>query len=397
MDRTCDIILREKREMTYSEIQHRESHVFGRKISVVKTSSNRKSLLPSWLCFSRVTSIKDEMVDGALQVFPGPHAFLLVTDNREATWKTCLDTITDVFGKEASDYAMGLIIGTDQPKWTSSIKECEIYRLEDNDNSVQNLLSKIENMTRNKESTFFIQPSYKNTFVLWENQKEQHAKKVNEITEMIESRYADEIATMLQNQAKTNTELKELLKKQESFKCHMIETLIGLKPEDSLHDVKPGVPSTDENLLIKELETCTDSDESLTKILALIVEELKNKLMSSKQTQSNVMDTFIHNETQLKNEIKKLQKEVKQLKAKDSEIEKKLMEAEGRESWANKQEEALDRNLSTDLNKLQDNLDRQDVQEKLEEKTQHATSGSEHERLSSTELTSAVCKCLHHP
>ncbi len=114
MDRTCDIILREKREMTYSEIQHRESHVFGRKISVVKTSSNRKSLLPSWLCFSSVTSIKDEMVDGALQVFPGPHAFLLVTDNREATWKTCLDTITEVFGKEALDYAMGLIIGTDQ-------------------------------------------------------------------------------------------------------------------------------------------------------------------------------------------------------------------------------------------------------------------------------------------
>ncbi len=88
--------------------------MFGRKISVVKTSSNRKSLLPSWLCFSRVTSIKDEMVDGALQVFPGPHAFLLVTDNREATWKTCLDTVTEVFGKEALDYAMGLIIGTDQ-------------------------------------------------------------------------------------------------------------------------------------------------------------------------------------------------------------------------------------------------------------------------------------------
>ncbi len=94
-----------------------------------------------------------------------------------------------------------------------SIKECEIYRLEDNDNSVQNLLSKIENMTRYKESTFCIQPSYKNTFVLWENQKEeQHAKKVKEITEMIESRYADETATKLQNQAKTNTELKELLK-----------------------------------------------------------------------------------------------------------------------------------------------------------------------------------------
>ncbi len=56
------------------------------------------------------------------------------------------------------------------------------------------------------------------------------------------------------------------------------------------------------------------------------------------------------------------------------------MEAEERESWANKQEATLDRNLSTDLIKLQDNLDRQDMQEKLEEKTQHATSGSEHEQ-----------------
>lgn len=161
--------------------------------------------MPSWLCFSRVKSIKDETVDCALQVFPGPHAFLLVTDNREATWKTCLDTITEVFGKEASDYAMGLIIGTNQPKWTSSIKECEIYSLEDNDNSVQNLLSKTENMTQNKESTFFIHPSYKKPFLLWEKQKEeQHAKKVNELTEMIWTRHADETVTMIQNEAKTN-------------------------------------------------------------------------------------------------------------------------------------------------------------------------------------------------
>ncbi len=72
----------------------------------------------------------------------------------------------------------------------------------------------------------------------------------------------------------------------------MIETLIGLKPE-------PGVPSTHENLLITELETCTDSDESLRQVLALIVEELKHKLMSSKEAQSDVLDTFINNETQL--------------------------------------------------------------------------------------------------
>lgn len=90
--------------------------------------------------------------------------------------------------------------------------------------------------------------------------------------------------------------------------------------------------------------------------------------------------TFIRNETRLKNEIKKLQKEVKQLKAKNSE----MMEA------------TLDRNISTDLDKLQDNLDGQDMQE-LKEKTQHATSGSEHEQLSSMESTSPVCKCLHHP
>ncbi len=100
---------------------------------------------------------------------------------------------------------------------------------------------------------------------------------------------------------KTNTELKELLKKQESFKCHMIETLIGLKPE-------PGVPSTHENLLITELETCTDSDESLTKILALIVEELKHKQMSSNKAQSDVIFSLLNNETQLENEIEKLQK-----------------------------------------------------------------------------------------
>lgn len=93
------------------------------------------------------------------------------------------------------------------------------------------------------------------------------------------------------------TELKDFLKKQEAFKCHMIETLKVFKPEDSLHDVEPGVSSTRENLLIKELEACTDSDESLKKILSLIVEEFK----SSKETQTNVIYTFIRNETRLKN------------------------------------------------------------------------------------------------
>lgn len=132
MDRTCDIILRKRAKRAESETRHRKGHVCGRKISVVKTPSTWMSDVASCCCFSsRVKSIKDQMPDYASLVFPGPHAFLLVTDNREVTWREqyLLKAIAKVFSKEALDYAMLLIIGkrTKRDRLCQEVREKGLY------------------------------------------------------------------------------------------------------------------------------------------------------------------------------------------------------------------------------------------------------------------------------
>lgn len=80
---------------------------------------------------------------------------------------------------------------------------------------------------------------------------------------------------------------------------------------------------------------------------------------------------------------------VEQLRAKESELEQKLMEAEDRGTQG---VATQDRILSTVLDKLQGDLDRQDMEEEHKEREQRVTSGSEHERRSSIESTSPACE-----
>ncbi|XP_042634463.1 leucine zipper protein 1-like isoform X2 [Cyprinus carpio] len=356
--------------------------------------------------------MKDEMVDCASLVFPGPHAFLLVVNNRKVTEKeyNISKEIANVFGEEALDYAMALIIGRPEPKGINSVRKHvnRCYTLEDNEQSVQGLFRETERMTQNKKSTFFIQSSYeklmKKTFLSWEKEKhaemrkenerllkekeEQHSKKVNELKEEFritenklrkdiaekEDQHAQDVAKIVETECNQKRDI-------ETLKCFMIDHFIHIT---SQHAVQPVISSSHENPLIKKLEA--DGEKNPRNIFSSIIDDLVEKLKTSKEGERYLIETFLQRENEQKNKIEELQEEVEQLKAKKSELEKKLMEANERETWANKQVEVtLDRNLPTDLDKLQGDLDRQ-----AKVKSQHVISGSGHERLSSMESTSPV-------
>lgn len=189
MDHACDIILRKRAERADSETRHREGRVCGRKISVVKTPSTWMSDVRSWCSFSSgvKSKIKDQMLDYASLVFPGPHAFLLVTGNSEVTGREhdLLKTISEILGKEALDYAIVLNIGRNEPKGISSVRKYvrRVYTLEDNEQSVQSLFIETERMTQSKKPTFFIQSSMKKAFLSWEKKRYAEMEKViKEIT-----------------------------------------------------------------------------------------------------------------------------------------------------------------------------------------------------------------------
>ncbi|XP_067231666.1 synaptonemal complex protein 1-like [Chanodichthys erythropterus] len=442
MDRACDIILRERAERAESETRHREGHVCGRKISVVKTPSTWMSDVRSWCCFSSgvKSKIKDQMPDYASLVFPGPHAFLLVTGNREVTGREhdLLNTISDVLGKEALDYAIVLNIGRNEPKGISSDWKYmrKVYTLEDNEQSVQSLFIETERNTQSKKPTFFIQSSYENlmkkAFLSWENERyeeikremektlkekiaakeKEHEKEVTELKEKLkvtESNLRKKIADKDEENAQANyriikmsvdnndlmetmankkkqhekemTELKYFFRETENklkdidtLKCLMLDTLKSLKTKDSQHEGEPGVSSAHENPLTKELEACKDSETNLTNIFSSIVDKLKNQLDTSRNIYLSMVEENIHLQEQLK---------IYQLKVKDSELKQKLMEAEEKNTQGIKPVEAtLDRILSTDLDKLQGDLDRQDMEEEHKEREQRVTSGYEHESTS---------------
>ncbi|XP_077089702.1 uncharacterized protein LOC143741166 [Siphateles boraxobius] len=316
----------------------------------------------------------------ALQVFPGPHAFLLVTDNRKETGKG-LNTVTEVFGEEALAYVVVVIIGRTKPTGIRTVNKCEISFLEDNEESVQDLFRLIEIMTRNKESAFFVLSSYKTAFLLWDKEKhaefrretekllkekeEQHDKEVTELKEKHRKHRKD----MEDQHAKYIKEVevaKENLKRdRESSKSVMID-LIRLTKDK--HEVQAGVLSVHENQLIKALEA--GSETNLGNIFPSIIDKLENKIKTSEETRSCLMDVFLHQENDREKEIEDLKEEVEKLKEKKSELEQKLREAEDRETQAFKQEET-DRDLPTGLKKLEENI--------KENKEKTVTSGSEHD------------------
>ncbi|XP_051536919.1 uncharacterized protein LOC127430844 [Myxocyprinus asiaticus] len=364
MNRACDIILRGRGEIIDSGIfEYRKGRVSGRKIAVVKTPSSWMNHSVSlFFCCSEDESIKDQMLDCASLVFPGPHAFLLVIDSRHATGKEnyLLKEIAKVFGKEALNYVVVLYIGQNNAERISLIRNVNrFHTLEDTDQSVETLFTETDRMIHNNKCKFFIQSSYENlmikSFSSWEKEK------MAEIRQETEKPLRNEIRDIKQQHAQEMTELTErftltennLKKYIDTLKCLMMDTLI--KSKDIQQEVEAGASSAHDSPLIKELKACKDS-ETLRNLFSSVVDELNKKLEASKESEtclrkmySSLLDDYIRRESQYNNDIEKLKKEIQNFKAKEKQQEHKPGEAEDRDTHHIKQVETNLTRKETDL------------------------------------------------
>ncbi|XP_051536911.1 uncharacterized protein LOC127430838 isoform X2 [Myxocyprinus asiaticus] len=422
MNRACDIILRGRGEIIDSGIfEHRKGRVSGRKIAVVKTPSSWLNHSVSFFfCCSEDESIKDQMLDCASLVFPGPHAFLLVIDSQHATGKEnyLLKEIAKVFGKEALNYVVVLYIGQNNAQRISLIRNVnKFHTLEDTDQSVETLFTETDRMIHNNKCKFFIQSSYENlmikSFSSWEKEK------MAEIRQETEKPLRHEIRDIKQQHAQEMTELTErftltennLKKYIDTLKCLMMDTLI--KSKDIQQEVEAGASSAHDSPLIKELKACKDS-ETLRNLFSSVVDELNKKLEASKESETclrkmyssllddyiccenqlkmytgelnkkleasketetrlrdmytSMVDDYIRRESQYKNDIEKLQKEVKNLIAKEKQQEQKPGEAEDRDTHHIKQVETNLTTRETHINQVEKDLARRETDLERREK-----------------------------
>lgn len=184
--------------------------------------------------------------------------------------------------------------------------------MEDNEQSVQSLFKEIETMKQNKESTFFIQPSYENlmkkAFLSWEKERHDETQKL----------HAQEV-----------TALKERLRLTESNLKKEMDTLIQLKKDKySQEQDQQGASSANKDLLFKEYEAFKEN--TLTNMISSIIDDcterenkLKEQLDTCRNMCSSMVDDYIRRESQMKSDNENLQRELGQLKLKEREWEQK--------------------------------------------------------------------------
>lgn len=351
------------------------------------------------MCSSRDETIKEQMLDCASLVFPGPHAFLLVINSKSGNDSSYLLKALKVFGKEAFDYAMVLFVGQDTQNKTNRLKKyvSYVYTLENNDQSVQGLLAETSRMTQDYTSKFFVQSSYEKimkVFLSWEREKNSERKETErklkkEIAD-IQQQHENELFALTEKSSFAESKLKN---NNDTFKCLMLDTLMDLKTKDIQQEGEPEASGAQEGLQIKELEACKESDTILINVFSSTVKELKKKLESSKETgtflrgmYSSMTDDSIRREIH----IEELQRQVEQLKAKNSELEQKLSKSEDKETHTIQLMERTHKgNLKKGVLEREDMKMEEAIEETERVKRQHDTR-SEHG------LVNPGCKYFHH-
>ncbi|XP_072518579.1 uncharacterized protein [Salminus brasiliensis] len=279
---TCNIIFRrvQTQEKTQRGCEKIEGCVKGQCVSVVNSPSYWMEHLASLFFFSRkLRRIKSELQESISLVFPGPHAFLLVTKVGCDTGKEryLLKAIKSEFGKEALDYSVVLFINGSEQNYlqiakNSNVKKCggRYHFLQDTDQSVQELFSKVVKMTDKKPCKFFIPSPYEHfmkiNFESWEMSKELETSRGNEsklrkeleTSRGNESKLRKELETSRGNESKLRKEL-ETSRENESKLRKELETFRGNESKLS----KEG----DESKLRKELETSRENECKLQKKL----------------------------------------------------------------------------------------------------------------------------------
>ncbi|XP_046723206.1 golgin subfamily A member 6-like protein 7 isoform X2 [Silurus meridionalis] len=191
----CRFILRNGQTQQTSDVEWwevKENYVQRRHVTVaISPSSWLESLRLSFFLSWGIKKTKNDIKKCVSVVFPGPHAFLVVIRDGRDTGKEHYLTkaVASVFGKEALDYSMVLIIKgagapRSEPASMKCVKKCgkRHHFLEDTDISVQELFRKVEKMVAKQKLQFFIPSDFKHfmetDFEQWEMKQISHFKSV---------------------------------------------------------------------------------------------------------------------------------------------------------------------------------------------------------------------------
>ncbi|XP_050948379.1 GTPase IMAP family member 4 isoform X2 [Labeo rohita] len=238
-----------------------EGHVHDRHVSIVITPANWLERLKSfWFFKNAVKSLKNEMEFCESLVFPGPHAFLLVIDDRSNEELRLLDAIREVFGREALDYSMVLFIKQchqNQQKANHCVKACQnrYHILNSTNQSVADLFVEVERMTRGRKSKCFI-----NNFEFFTKvsalihmefkteYEEKESKLLRKLTEMNKS--VQNLQKELKD-LKTEVDLKNAMLLEERQKCKALEQKLAKSGFEQALLIR-GQPSTVQRLEVPE-------------------------------------------------------------------------------------------------------------------------------------------------
>ncbi|XP_065099768.1 uncharacterized protein [Paramisgurnus dabryanus] len=342
MNKACAAILglpQDENDRNISACVVKEGEISGRQISVLKTPSYWLENLKSNMFFSNgVKSIRNEMEFCESTLFPGPHAFLLVLGDVQNSDKEhlLLQALSNVYGEDALDYAMVLFMRNNERRdilKNRCVKRCRerYYVLEDNEDSVLNLLEDIEAMTQWKQNSYFTKH-----FELLERAKKYFQKECESCEQ-----WKGELERMKLTVKEKSNEITELQKKH----------------SDDLHKV------------IREFKV---SENQLRKDLNQLGKDLDDSNFRENQLRKDLDDSKVR-ENQLGKDLdysnfreNQLRKDLDDLKVRDNYLRKDLEDLKVRENqfrnyldYSNFRENQLRKDL--DDSKVRENQLRQDL------------------------------------
>lgn len=346
MDKACATILgeRERRdEFEFGELKPRNALVCGCQVTVLKTPFQWLEHLKSYFFFkSRVQSMKNDLQFFESQMYPGPHAFLLVLGDVEKSGKEnyLFYALSEVFGKEALDYCM--VLFTDEARHNIQknnycLKMCggRFHILMNSDNSVRELFTKTDTMTQRKNHFFTnnLECFRKAEYYFQEEFNAKYEKLRRELKEDITEDLTQEINDMKEEHAKEVRELNDNIK---HFKAN--EDQLNKELEDCREREKLMRDQfcTEERLLREELSTC---------------EKRASGLKDDKDTLQKQVEKLKHYEKQwqeIKVQEKELREREKELHKREKKVVDREKELEVRErKWTHRDAESSERPQTT--------------------------------------------------
>ncbi|KAK3524634.1 hypothetical protein QTP70_032191, partial [Hemibagrus guttatus] len=385
----CSFMLRNQQNQQRTDLEDwevKENRVQGRHVTVaISPSSWLESLRSSFFLFRGISKLEKVIKKCLSAVFPGPTAFLLVIRDGRDIGKEhyLLKAGASVFGKEALDYSMVLLVrGSGQkrsdPASMKCVKKCgERYQLlEDTERSVQELFSKVLKMVGDKKRKFFIPPSYEDfmetEFESWEKNRILHmntflAKHQEEKDKLIEELRTELDALQLSETSRSKeSSLRKELDTSKLREDHLKMELNASQQRESKLRKQVNDYESENSKLRKEWDASKSRENKLRKnyeVLQIRETELKKDLDASKKSESELkkeLDASKKSESELKKVLdaskrseSELKKELDASKKSESELKKVLDASKRSESELKKELDASKRSES-ELKKVLD-------------------------------------------